>query len=65
MEQKIQSIQQYIARTRLDEAADRGYQLSFQELLALCGAADQDTSRALCLAFFFGRAKGWRAAQTR
>lgn len=63
MDGKIQSITRYIELTRLDEAADRAYQLSARDLLALYGAADRDTGRALCLAFFFGRAKGWRAAK--
>ena len=64
MEPRIQKIERYIALTRLDEAAEKGYGLHPRDMLALCGEADRDASRAICRAFLFGRAKGYRAAKS-
>ena len=65
MEPIIKKIGRYIELTDMDEVAKRGYQMGLRDMLALCDVADRDTSRAVCEAFLFGKAKGYRAAKAR
>ena len=65
MEPIIKEIKRYIELTDMDEVAKRGYQMGLRDMLALCDVADRDTSRAVCEAFLFGKAKGYRAAKAR
>lgn len=63
MEPIIQKIGRYVALTEMDEGAKKGYQMGVRDMLALCEVADRDTGRAVCEAFFYGKAKGYRAAK--
>ena len=65
MEPIIEKIGRYIELTDMDEAAKRGYQMGLRDMLALCDVADRDTNLAVCEAFLFGKAKGYRAAKAR
>lgn len=58
---EIEKIQQYIERTAIQKALATRHEMCFNECLALAhsgGACD-----AIALAFCYGRAKGYRAAQ--
>ena len=46
-------------------SGEAGYQMGLRDMLALCDVADRDTSLAVCEAFLFGKAKGYRAAKAR
>lgn len=37
--------------------------MNLKELLELSGIAGEDAGRAICMAFEYGRAKGYRAAK--
>lgn len=63
MDPIIQKIDRYIVLTKMDPAAEKGFQMHVRDILALCDEADRDTSRAICRAFSFGKAKGFRAAK--
>lgn len=60
---EIEKLQRYINRT--DGAFPPGtpYQMNINELFALTHMADEDVTGAICLAFDYGRAKGYRAAK--
>lgn len=60
---KIEKIQRYIDRTGGNFPDGTPYQMNIDELFALIHMADGDVAGAICLAFNYGRAKGFRAAQ--
>ena len=62
--EKLASMCHYIDKTGSndEEGADR-YQMNFGELTALREFFENAGVNAICLAFDYGRAKGYRAAQ--
>lgn len=52
----------YIRRTSLPPALDRQYSMRWAEVWCLADLAEMDQSKAVILAFLYGRAKGLRAA---
>lgn len=63
MESILKEVKQYIKETEMDEKAEQGYQIGLNDILALCNVAERDTCGAICYAFLFGKAMGWRAAK--
>lgn len=63
--ERLASMCRYIDKTggNDEEGADR-YQMSFGELTALREFFESAGVNAICLAFDYGRAKGYRAAQS-
>lgn len=59
----IEKIQRYIELTETKFIRGTPYQMHMDELLSLRHMSREDVSDALCLAFDFGRAKGYRAAK--
>lgn len=57
---EIEKMQRYIERTKKFPKTSR-YQLNWKELMLL--SSDCDTAMAICLAFDYGKAKGYRAAK--
>lgn len=55
----LEKIQKYIERTPHSPLMDR-YTMMTSELAALRSMAQPDLSKALCIAFCFGQAKGYR-----
>jgi len=60
---EIEKINRYIARTNMKLAITSPYHMNLKELLGLSGIAGEDVGRAICMAFEYGRAKGYRAAK--
>lgn len=60
---EIEKLQRYIDRT--NGAFPRGtpYQMNINEMFALAHMAAENVTEAICLAFDYGRAKGYRAAK--
>ena len=59
MEKIIQEIKRYVEETEMDGE----YQISLNDILALCDVADRDTCGAICYTFLFGKAMGYRATK--
>lgn len=57
----LQAIQEYINRTSMKNAD--AYCMCVKELRALRSLGEQDPYTALCLAYAFGQAKGYRYAK--
>lgn len=57
----LQKIQSYISQTTIKNS--KRYGMNMSELLAMRETAGDDLSSALCLAFDYGMAKGYRAAK--
>lgn len=57
----LQSIQDYINHTKVKNAG--AYCMCVGELRALHDLSERDLCSAFCLAFDYGRAKGYRAAK--
>lgn len=60
---EIEGIQRYIDRTGGPFHRGTPYQMLMKEMFALSHMSGEDPSRAICLAFDYGRAKGYRAAK--
>ena len=60
-EKHISAIEKYIERTPRPNR--QHYQATYSELVALADFSRRDTTRALWLAYDYGMAKGYRAAQ--
>lgn len=58
---EIEKMKRYIERTKMK--ADNSYQLNFLELLDLAHATEETPAEIVCLAFDYGKAKGYRAAK--
>jgi len=58
---EIEKIQQYIEKTAIPKALATRHEMCFGECLAL--AHSDEPCDAIALAFSYGRAKGYRAAQ--
>ena len=63
MESILKEIKKYVEETEMDETARIGYQVSLNDILALCDVADRDTCGAICYTFLFGKSMGYRAAK--
>ena len=59
----IQKIQRYIERTNVKPGVQNKYQMVLSEIIALKEQADESIIDTICLAFDYGRAKGYRAAK--
>lgn len=60
---EIEKINRYIARTNMKLAITSPYHMNLKELFGLSDIAGEDAGRAICMAFEYGRAKGYRAAK--
>lgn len=60
---EIEKIQRYIDGVASKFPTGTPYQMKFNELFGLLGASKEDATGALCMAFDYGRAKGYRAAK--
>ncbi len=60
---EIEKIQRYIERTGGKFQRETHYRMNLQELFGLSNILAEDTVGAICLAFDYGRAKGYRAAK--
>ena len=60
---KIEKMEKYIEKTNLTPEAINRYCMHWAEMDALYNKMRQDTFGALCLAFDYGQAKGYRAAK--
>lgn len=58
---EIEKIQRYIKRTKAGKM--NFYQMDLREMLDLAHATLETPVEVVCLAFEYGRAKGWRAAK--
>ena len=58
----IQRIKKYISSEK--KALNINYEMSINECLDLMKYSRKDTGKALCLAFDYGRAKGYRTAKS-
>lgn len=58
---EIEKMKKYIERTKLNKSPS--YQMSVCEILSLSHATAETPTDAVCLAFEYGRAKGYRAAK--
>ena len=58
---EIEKIHQYIKRTKMNKPDS--CQMSITEVLKLANAAKETPADIVCLAFDYGRAKGYRAAK--
>lgn len=58
---EIEKMQRYIKRTKMNKN-DR-YQMNVAEMLDLSRATRETPVDAVCLAFEYGKAKGYRAAE--
>ncbi len=58
---EIEKIQRYIDRTKMDKS--RRYQMNITEMFELADAALVTPVDIICVAFDYGRAKGYRAAK--
>ncbi len=63
MEPIIKEIKRHVKATDMDEAAEKGYQIGINDILALCEAADRVICGAICYTFLFGKAMAYRAAR--
>lgn len=62
---EIEKIQQYIERTNMKRKTQDKYAMNMKEIFELVHKAQGSCfpSDAICLAFDYGRAKGYRAAK--
>jgi len=60
---EIEKIQRYIKRTGGKFQRETYYRMNLQELFGLSKILEEDTTGAICLAFDYGRAKGYREAK--
>lgn len=58
---EIEKMKRYIERTKMGNAMT--YQMSIPEMLNLAHSAAEVPTEIVCLAFNYGRAKGYRAAK--
>ena len=58
-----EKIERYIRRTRLNPKDTMAYQIKFTEIVWLAHATEKLPIDAVCLAFNYGMAKGYRAAK--
>lgn len=58
---EIEKMKRYIKRTKI--AKDDPYQIRFQEILELANATAEIPVDVVCLAFNYGKAKGYRSAK--
>lgn len=63
MEMPGKRIRRYIERTKADKARERFYVLFCEDMAELFALAELDTIEAICLAYDYGRAKGYRMAR--
>lgn len=59
---EIEKMQRYIANTRITNGTKERYTICLSELDGIHQMAKKDPFRALCLAFNYGQAKGYRLA---
>ena len=62
---KTEEIKRYIERTKINAHLASGYQMYLQETLALAYMAEQTPIEAICLAFEYGKAKGYRMTKSK
>lgn len=60
---EIEKIQRYIDRTGKKYPDGTPYQMNIGEIFALAHMTAEDAGAAICVAFEYGRAKGYRAAK--
>ena len=58
---EIEKMKRYIERTKMDK--NSSYQMNFREMLELTYASAEIPADIVCLAFDYGKAKGYRAAK--
>ncbi len=58
---EIEKMRRYIERTKVGKAG--AYQMNLREMLDLAHTAAETPVDVVCLAFEYGRAKGYRAAK--
>ena len=58
---EIEKMKRYIERTTRE--ADNSYQMNIREMLDLAHATVETPVEIVCLAFEYGKAKGYRAAK--
>ena len=58
---EIEKMERYIKRTKM--AKHDSYQMNFMELVELANATAKIPIYVVCLAFNYGKAKGYRAAK--
>lgn len=58
---EIEKMKRYIERTKME--ADNSYQMNIREMLDLANATVETPVEIVCLAFEYGKAKGYRAAK--
>ena len=58
---EMENIRRYIRRTR--QANGKLYQMNLAEMFAMARAAKDAPGEMICLAFDYGRAKGYRGAR--
>lgn len=63
MERTLQDLNAYCERTKIPKKARFNYSMCRSELRALYTLQRIDACKAICLAFDYGRAKGYRAAK--
>lgn len=60
---EIEKIQRYIERTSMKNGKGKAYQMNLQEMFGLAHMTEDDCLAAICMAFDYGKAKGYRAAK--
>ena len=60
---EIEKIRRYIEQTKVDNG--RRYDITITEMLDLAHAAAETPIEVVCLAFEYGKAKGYRASKAR
>lgn len=63
MERTLQDLKAYCERTKIPEKTRGSYCMYYSEMWALHALQRIDAYKAICLAFDYGRAKGYRAAK--
>lgn len=63
MERTLQDLKSYCERTKIPKKTQFNYSMCCSELHALYALQRIDAYKAICLAFDYGRAKGYRAAK--
>lgn len=58
---EIETMQRYVERTKIGNA--HSYTMNMREMLALAEFAQSVPFEMICMAFSYGRSKGYRAAK--